>query len=171
MKRLDLTGKRFDKLVCVADVGMDKHGSRTWLCLCDCGNNVAKRAGFLTATRQKQIACNECGDKAKRAATTKHGDSPASGVGRLYSIWSNMRNRCRRNTPKNKYWAGRGITVCDAWQSYPNFKIWAINNGYMDGLVINRINPEGHYVAENCRWVTPSQNTIYSLDRRYGRNK
>lgn len=170
MRKLDLVGRRFDKLVCLADVGLDRHGSRLWLCICDCGNHVTKRAGVFLAANQKQMACRTCGDAAKRAATTKHGDARAQFRNSLHTAWSNMRARCRTGTAKNQYWAGKGIKICDEWQTYPWFREWALAHGYAKGLSLDRINPDGDYEPSNCRWVTVSQNTVYSLERRWKRS-
>jgi hypothetical protein len=80
-----------------------------------------------------------------------------------------MHARCRARTPKNKYWAGKGVTVCQEWRDFPGFHAWAFTSGYREGLSIDRIDPDKGYEPGNCRWVTVSQNTVFSLDRRYGR--
>lgn len=57
-------------------------------------------------------------------------------------------------------YGGRGIKICDEWlDSYHNFRDWAINNGYGDGLCIDRIDNDGNYTPQNCRWITISENT------------
>ena len=80
---------------------------------------------------------------------------------KLYQIWVAMRRRCYDNTVINyEYYGGKGITVCDEWRtSYKVFEAWAIENGYVEGLSIDRIDTRKNYCPENCRWVTRSENS------------
>lgn len=79
---------------------------------------------------------------------------------RIYDIWRDMRNRCYLPNIKNyKYYGGRGITVCSEWigdKGFQNFYNWALTNGYNDSLTIDRIDVDGNYEPDNCRWVTKS---------------
>lgn len=82
------------------------------------------------------------------------------GKEKLYSVWSNMRNRC--NNPRCKdypYYGGKGIKVCDEWDDYAAFREWSYTNGYCEGigLSIDREDVNGWYCPKNCRWATKKQ--------------
>lgn len=76
-----------------------------------------------------------------------------------YYVWKNMRNRCSNpNVESYKYYGARGIGVCDEWKkSFSSFYEWACNAGYREGLSIDRINVDGNYEPENCRWATAKE--------------
>ena len=109
---------------------------------------------------------------------------------RLYGIWSGMKNRCKNPTKAvHKHYVGRGIRVCDEWENdFMAFYNWAITHGYKDDLSIDRIDVNGNYEPDNCRWVddlTQCSNktnnkyveidgvkyTIPQLERKYGINR
>ena len=77
---------------------------------------------------------------------------------RLYSVYRNMKNRCEnKNNKAFKWYGGKGIKVCDEWngeQGYENFKKWALSTGYLPSLTLDRIDSDGNYEPNNCRWAS-----------------
>lgn len=79
---------------------------------------------------------------------------------KLYEVWLTMKNRCENpNRAKYKDYGARGIKVCQEWHDAETFCRWALENGYKEGLQIDRIDVNGNYEPSNCRWVTPKENS------------
>lgn len=78
----------------------------------------------------------------------------------FYNTWQNMKARCNRpKHPKYNRYGGRGIKICKEWESIEAFAKWALKNGWEEGLSIDRIDNDGDYTPQNCRWVSISKNS------------
>ena len=147
----DIRGRRYGRLVVLERAANDKHQKAMWLCQCDCGNQIIVRGGTLRSGQQKSCGCYNKELQANFKGRYKHGGKDT----RLYTIWKVMRQRCfNPHTTNYKNYGGRGITICEEWNDFSRFREWALNNGYADNLSIDRINVDGNYEPQNCRWST-----------------
>jgi hypothetical protein len=152
MKRIDLVGKKFDRLT-VISLHDTNNGIARWSCICVCGNTSIVSYGNL---KDKHV--RSCGCLSKEGNQSKHRDS----FTRFYRIWSSMKMRCiNKNRDSYKYYGGKGIKICERWFEYMNFK----NDMYDSYLMhikeygekntsLDRMGNNSNYCKENCRWAT-----------------
>lgn len=153
MKIIDLTNSKFGRLTVIKLLPERKHNKKVYKCLCECGNYTNVIGCDLTSGKTKSCGCYKKDETIKRNIT--HGMTHT----RLYTTWQNMKKRCyNKNNHKYKDYGGRGISICDTWlHNLQAFYDWAMSNGYQDNLTIDRIDVNGNYEPNNCRWATPKQ--------------
>lgn len=161
----DFIGKKFGRLTVLGNQGNKKY------CKCDCGNYVYVLTCHLTSGHTKSCGClqKERTQKIKGLYRT-----------RIHKIWESMHTRCYCKKHKS-YELYKNVGICENWRksnnekAFLNFYEWAINNGYDDGLTIDRIDGKLGYSPENCRWVSYKQqnrnlsNNVWVIynDKRY----
>lgn len=165
MRRLDLTGKRFHRWTVLA-YAETRDQRAYWRCCCDCGTEkiinganllrgLSQSCGCWRAEVSIQNGRSRKGSDGNRGATRQHGEA----INRTpeYRTWLSMHERCR--SPQSQKWinyGGRGIRVCERWNSYENF---LSDMGRRPSPVhsLDRIDNDGNYEPSNCRWATKKQ--------------
>ena len=153
-KFIDISGNKYGKLTVIEKVNKENKNITYWLCECECGNKKTISKPNLTTGHSKSCGCLAIESATGNKYGLKHNESKT----RLYFIWQSMKQRCYdKNVNGYKYYGLRGIEICNDWLDYEKFSEWSKGNGYKNNLSIDRIDVNGNYEPENCRFITAKQ--------------
>ena len=157
-KYQDLTGLPFGYYTAIRQDGCNSKGVPYWLCRCRCGNERRVLVYHLLDGHTQSCGCLHREQIASLNKT--HGCTNKN----WYAVYRSMMERCGHLEGASEYqlclYRDRGITVCELWQKSPlDFGDWLFDHGWHKGLQIDRIDNNLGYSPENCRVVTPKENS------------
>ncbi len=171
LRRSNLSGQRFGRLVVQEFSDTSKQDKARWRCLCDCGENVVIVGASLLSGNTTSCGCFRSEKLAARSlpgrskipsSARRRRRKTDSSVQRTkeYTVWRNIRQRC--SNPKNpsyRDYGKKGIFVCDEWQGPEGFDRFLVDVGRApsDSHSLDRIDSKGPYSATNCRWATAAE--------------
>ena len=144
-KETNEIGNKYGRLTIIKQT----EDKRYYECLCECGNHKVARLWNLKSGDTKSCGCYL--KEIRKTLNRKHGMKGT----KIYRTWQSMKRRCYNINDNNyKHYGKRKIVVCDEWKNdFMSFYNWAMTNGYDDSLTLDRIDVDGNYEPNNCRWV------------------
>lgn len=164
MRKINLIGKRYGRLIVLSETSRSRFRQRRFICRCDCGGKATVKLGCLRTGYTKSCGC------LRREQAKLNGRKHGLSLGKEYWTWRAMKSRCQN--PHNasfKHYGGRGIKVCKRWMKFENF--FEDMGNPPARMTIERKNNNGNYCPSNCKWATYSEQARNRSNNRIIRHK